>query len=102
MAVAMAVEIITAVAMAVVMAVEIITPAAMAVVMAVEITERDILNKTHPLKTNLLEQKGGKIEVMGSLQKILNMKMEDLEENVECQMQEIFQMRKVSIPFSQV
>ena len=94
MVVAMAVEIITAVAMVVAMAVEIITAVAMVVAMAVEITERDILNKTHPLKTNLLEQKDGKIEVMGSLQKIPNMKMEDLEENVECQMQEIFQTRK--------
>ena len=90
-AVAMAVEIIAA-AMGVAMAVEIIVVATVveiiAVAMAVEII-------------NPLEQKVGKTEAMGTLLKILNMKVVGAGEKGEFLMRTILQVRKISNPFLQ-
>ena len=51
---------------------------------------------------NLLVQKVGKIEVMETLLKTLNMKVVEVEEEGEFPMKVIHQTRKISNPFLQV
>ena len=99
--VAMAVE-VTMEARGVAMAVE-VTMAAMAVAMAVEeimvaMAAEVITNLTLLTPINHLVQKVGKIEVMETHLKILNMKVAEAEEKGEFLMKVIHQMRLISNP----
>ena len=80
-------------ATAVAMAVEIIMEAT-AVAMAVEILNLIIL-----IRINLPEQKVGKIEVMETLLKTLNMKVVEVEEKEEFQIRVMYQVRIINNPF---
>ena len=62
----------------------------------------EILNLTLLIQINLLEQKVGKIEVMETLLKILNMKVAEVGEKEGLQMRIIYQMMRINNPFLQV
>ena len=61
-----------------------------------------ILNLTLLIQINPQEQKVGKIEVMETLRKILNMKVAELGEKEEFQMKVIHQIKRISNPILQV
>ncbi len=63
------------------------------------VTAAAILNLIPLIPINLLVQKVGKIEVMGTLLRILNMKVAGVGEKGEFQMEVMLLMMKISNPF---
>ena len=70
-----------------------------AAVTAAEVMVEEILNLTLLIQTNLQEHKVGKIEVMETLLKTLNMRVVEAEEKEEFQMKLIYRMMRISNPF---
>ena len=66
---------------------------------AIVVTAAAILNLIPLIPINLLVQKVGKIEVMGTLLRILNMKVAGVGEKGEFQMEVMLLMMKISNPF---
>ena len=60
-----------------------------------------ILKLTLLIRINLQAQKVGKIEVMETLLKTLNLKVVEAEEKEESQMRVMFQMKRINNPFLQ-
>ena len=104
MAVTMAVMAVTMAVMAVTMAVMVVTMAVMVVTMEVTMAAMvDILNQTLLLiRINPPDLKAGKIEVMETLLKTLNMKVAEAGEKGDFRMRTMSQMIKISNPSLQV
>ena len=66
---------------------------------AIQVATVAILNLIVLIPINPQVQKVGKIEVMGTLLRILNMKVAEVEEKGESQMEVMLQMMKISNPF---
>ena len=97
---AMVVATMVAMVVATMVAMVVATMLAMVVVMVVA-TVVAILNQTILITINPLVQKVGKIEVMVTLPKTLNMKVVEFVENEEFQAKVTFQTMRASSPFLQ-
>jgi hypothetical protein len=92
--------VVTAAAIVVTAAAIVVTAAAIVVTAAaIVVTAAAILNLIPLIPINLLVQKVGKIEVMGTLLRILNMKVAGVGEKGEFQMEVMLLMMKISNPF---
>jgi hypothetical protein len=98
--VTVAIIVVTAAKIVVTAAITVVTVAITAVTVAITaVTAAAILNLILLIPINPLVQKVGKIEVMGTLLRILNMKVAGVGEKGEFQMEVMLLMMKISNPF---
>ena len=97
--VTVAIAVATAAIQVVTVAIMVATAAIQVVTVAIAVATAAILSLIVPIPINPQVQKVGKIEVMGTLLRILNMKVAEVEEKGESQMEVMLQMMKISNPF---
>ena len=100
LAVTVAILVVMVVILVVMVAILVVTVAILVVTVAILVVMAAvILNLTVLTPINPQVQKAGKIEVMGTLLRILNMKVAEVGEKGEFQMEVMLQMMKISNPF---